>query len=87
MGILHYPNKNTVHISNQKRFLLAAVQNAYVGHSFDKFDTIDASEQILVITEAPNYSLWKRVNGISAMNQFKNELCFVALCCTEHHAR
>ena len=50
-------------VDDEKRSLLAAIQNVHVGHTFDKFDTVDTSEQILVTTETPNYPLWRRMNG------------------------
>ena len=46
-------------VDDEKRSLLAAVQNAHVGNALHKFDTMDTSEQTLVTTETPNYPLWR----------------------------
>ena len=73
-------------IDDEKSFLLAAIQNVHVEHAFDKFDTIDVSEQVLATTEAPNYPLWKRMDGIRAMNQLEYKLCFATLSRTDHLA-
>ena len=73
-------------VDDEKRSLLAAVQNVHVGNALHKFDTIDTSEQILVTTEAPNYPLWRRMDGTRATNQLEYKSCFATLSRTDHHA-
>ena len=73
-------------VDDEKRSLLAAIQNVNVGHAFDKFDTVDTSEQILVTTEAPNYLLWRRMDGTRTTNQLEYKSCLAALSRTDHHA-
>ena len=73
-------------VDDEKCFLLAAVQNVHIGHTFDKFDTVDVSEQVLVTTEAPNYPLWRRMDRTRATNQLEYKLRFATLSWTDHHA-
>ena len=73
-------------VDDKKRFLFTAVQNVHVRLAFDKFDAVDASEQVLVTTEAPNYPLWRRMDGTRASNQLEYKSCFATLSRTDHHA-
>ena len=73
-------------VDDEKRFLLAAVQNLHVGNALHKFDTVDGSEQILVTTETPNYPLWRRMDRTRATNQLEHKLRFATLSRTDHHA-
>ena len=73
-------------VDDEERSLLAAVQNFCIGHAFDKFDTVDVSEQVLVRNEALNYPLWRRMDGTRATNQLECKLHFASLSRTDHHA-
>ena len=73
-------------VVDEKRSFLATVQNIHVENALHKFDTVDASEQVLVTTEAPNYPLWRRMDGTRATNQLEYKSCFATLSWTDHHA-